>query len=194
MNESWILIALLALAAPMLLLGKKWFGKTKSQRDKSLTRLEEVIRSAELTNGAFFRSLELVQKNLELLVARAESAEQRLRGVMVQPEMGRKDPYTTAAVLLSERKAPEQVAAMLKLPLAQVQMVQELQTVMGKGESVAPQKKREKERGPSAIEAVPKSKSSASKEKSATRAHLLKNLLVTRDKRARGRDKRSFVF
>lgn len=194
MNDSWILIAIFSLLLPLLLLGRKWLGKAKSQRDKSLARLEEVIHSAELTNGAFFRSLELVQKNLESLLARAESAEQRLRGLMVQPEMGRKNPYTTAAVLLSEGKTPEQVAAMLKLPLAQVQMVQELQSVMGKGEIVAPSKKREREKAPSSKEVAQKSKSSASREKNAARAHVLKNLLVTREKRARTGEKKTFVF
>ncbi|HEX2386999.1 MAG TPA: hypothetical protein VHL99_10575, partial [Candidatus Binatia bacterium] len=48
------------------------------RRDDRLARLEEVLRTSELTNSSFFRSLEMVQKNLEAVIVRAENAEQRL--------------------------------------------------------------------------------------------------------------------
>ena len=103
-----------------------------SRRDQNLAQLEEVLRTAQLTNGSFFQSLELVQKNLESLLARAESAEQRLRSLMLQPGVEKTDQYTAAALLLGEGQEPQRVAAMLNLPLPQVQIVRELQKMAGK--------------------------------------------------------------
>src|SRR5512145_3047711 len=80
------------------------------KRDQDLARLEEFIRSAELTNGGFFRSLELVQKNLETLIARAEEAERRLQALMLQPGNEKKDQFTAAALLLGEGQQADRVA------------------------------------------------------------------------------------
>ena len=96
------------------------------KRDDRLARLEEVLRAAELTNNSFFRSLEMVQKNLEAVIVRAENAEQRLHTLLTQTDLGKTDQYSSAALLLSEGKHPEQVARMLNLPLHQVQLVQQL--------------------------------------------------------------------
>ncbi|HEY2990919.1 MAG TPA: hypothetical protein VGL11_24620 [Candidatus Binatia bacterium] len=146
MNTSWILIAVFAL---FLCLGTKagrytfarvlgglyallsgaggnLRAKASGRRDDRLARLEEVLRTAELTNNSFFRSLEMVQKNLESVILRAESAEQRLHNLMTQTDPGKADQYSSAALLLSEGKKPEQVAKMLSLPLHQIQLVQKL--------------------------------------------------------------------
>ncbi|HTM08488.1 MAG TPA: hypothetical protein VL754_08875 [Verrucomicrobiae bacterium] len=96
------------------------------KRDDRLARLEEVLRAAELTNNSFFRSLEMVQKNLEAVIVRAENAEQRLHTLLTQTDLGKTDQYSSAALLLSEGKNPEHVARMLNLPLHQVQLVQQL--------------------------------------------------------------------
>ena len=96
------------------------------KRDDRLARLEEVLRAAEMTNNSFFRSLEMVQKNLESVIVRAENAEQRLHTLLTQTDLGRTDQYSSAALLLSEGKEPEQVARMLNLPIHQVQLVQQL--------------------------------------------------------------------
>ena len=114
--------------------GVKWRQRqaTPSRRDQNLAHLEEVLRTAQLTNSSFFQSLELVQKNLESLLARAESAEQRLRSLMLQPGVEKADQYTAAALLLGEGQEPQRVAAMLNLPLPQVQIVRELQKMAGK--------------------------------------------------------------
>jgi hypothetical protein len=79
-----------------------------------------------MTNNSFFRSIEMVQKNLESVIVRAENAEQRLHTLLTQTELGKTDQYSSAALLLSEGKEPEQVARMLNLPMHQVQLVQEL--------------------------------------------------------------------
>ena len=66
LSASLVLVILLAM--------KMRRREASSKREDSLVRLEEVLRSAQLTNNGFFQSLELVQKNLESLLARAENA------------------------------------------------------------------------------------------------------------------------
>jgi hypothetical protein len=117
--------------------------EARGKKQDSLVRLEEVLRSAQLTNNGFFQSLELVQKNLESLLARAESAEQRLRSLMLQPGVEKKDQYTAAALLLGEGQQPERVASMLRLPLPQVEIVRELQQMAGKDKKNLARKKRD---------------------------------------------------
>ena len=153
-------------------LWKKRADGATTKRDKNLARLEEVIRSAELTNGGFFRSLELVQKNLESLVARAENAERRLRVLMLQPNGDKKDQYAAAALLLGEGQQPERVASMLNLPLPQVQTVRELRNLGSDEKKSAARKKRDG--GPVAEPVAEPSylqkKIAASREKIAARA------------------------
>jgi hypothetical protein len=118
------------------------------KRDRSLAQLEEVLRSAQLTNNSFFQSLELVQKNLESLLARAESAEQRMRNLMLQPGGEKRDQYSAAALLLSEGQEPHRVAAMLNLPLAQVEIVQQLNRMARKEKKPMQRKRRAEEEKP----------------------------------------------
>lgn len=129
MNETIILISfLLGLSLLALALVKWRGGKPVSEKKRqSVAELEEVLRAAELGNASFFQSLELVQKNLEALLARAENAEQRLRTLMLQPGNEKKEQYAAAALLLGDGQEPQRVAAMLNLPLPQVQIVRELQ-------------------------------------------------------------------
>jgi len=96
-------------------------------KNDSVAHLEDVLRAAELSNASFFQSLQLVQKNLETLLTRAESAEQRLRAMLLQPGGEKKEQYAAAALLLGEGQEPHRVASMLNLPLPQVQLVRELQ-------------------------------------------------------------------
>jgi hypothetical protein len=120
--------------------------RRKNQRDErseSLARLEEVLRSAQLTNNGFFQSLELVQKNLEVLLQRAEAAEQRLRSLMLQPGVEKKDQYTAAALLLGDGQEPERVASMLRLPLPQVEIVRELKQMSDRDRKAPARKRRE---------------------------------------------------
>lgn len=120
--------------------------RQKNQRDErsnSLARLEEVLRSAQLTNNGFFQSLDLVQKNLEVLLQRAEAAEQRLRSLMLQPGVEKKDQYTAAALLLGDGQEPERVASMLRLPLPQVEIVRELKQMSDRDRKAPARKKRE---------------------------------------------------
>jgi len=153
-------------------LWKKRADGATTKRDKNLARLEEVIRSAELTNGGFFRSLELVQKNLESLVARAENAERRLRALMLQPNGDKKDQYAAAALLLGEGQQPERVASMLNLPLPQVQTVRELRNPGGGEKKNIVRKKSDSE--PVAEPSYLQKKIAASREKVAAQAAVKK--------------------
>ncbi len=75
-------------------------------RDDRLARLEEVLRSAEVTNNGFFQSLQMV--------------------LLTETDVGKADPYTSAALLLAEGRAPDEVARMLGLPVHQIRLVQKL--------------------------------------------------------------------
>jgi hypothetical protein len=133
MTSVYVLMAVLVVIVAALC-ALKWRRKSAgaAQRNESLAQLDDVLRTAQMTNATFFQSLELVQKNLESLLARAESAEQRLRTLMLQPGAEKKEQYTAAALLLGEGQEPQRVASMLNLPLPQVQIVRELQKMTGK--------------------------------------------------------------
>lgn len=166
-NSAMLIVNGLLLLA-VFYLWKKRSGGAAVKRDQNLARLEEVIRSAELANGGFFRSLELVQKNLESLVARAENADRRLRVMMLQPNGDKKDQYAAAALLLGEGQQPERVASMLNLPLSQVQTVRELRNLGGGEKKSIARKKRDGE--PVAEPSYLQKKIAASREKVAVRA------------------------
>lgn len=101
MDVNWILIATAPLLIVVMWLIRKRAAAPKTKGDQSLGRLAEVIKSAEVANDGFFRSLELVQKNLESLIARAEGMEQRLQSLMLHPGIDKREQYTAAALLLA---------------------------------------------------------------------------------------------
>jgi len=163
MNPSWIVIAVLGLLLcllsqagrrvfvavfsglydlallPIFVGAKSLFAGKSGARDDRLARLEEVLRAAEMTNNSFFRSLEMVQKNLEAVILRAENTEQRLHNLLTQTDLGKPDQYSSAALLLAEGKDAQQVAKMLGLPLQQVQLVHKLrQAVKGDDKPIEP--------------------------------------------------------
>jgi hypothetical protein len=107
-------------------------GRHKAPKLYKGADLTEIVRAAELANNGFFRSLELVQRNLEVLIARAEGIEQRLKGLMLHSGVEKREQYTAAAVLLAEGHDVERVSSMLGLPEAQVQLIRELQQIKGK--------------------------------------------------------------
>jgi hypothetical protein len=172
MNPSWIVIAVLGLLLCLLSqAGRRVFVAVFSglydlallpmftavkgrragngSRDQRLTKLEEVLRAAELTNNSFFRSLEMVQKNLEAVILRAENTEQRLHNLLTQTDLGKPDQYSSAALLLAEGKGAEQVAKMLGLPLQQVQLVHKLrQAVKGDDKPIEPKPQNRAEKKP----------------------------------------------
>lgn len=169
------LLPISSVLVPAWFLASKRLGKKASQDQESLSQLEEVVKTAQLTNDGFFRSLELVQKNLESLLARAETAEQRLRGLMLQPGVEKKEQYTAAALLLNQGQEPQRVASMLTLPLPQVQIVQELQKMGVREKKSATRKKRDEE--PPTPVTHPPTKNAASREKNAARPTLLADVL-----------------
>ena len=134
MTDMIILVSALLSLCLFALCALKWRRRKPvvEQKNASLAQLEEVVRAAQLINSSFFQSLELAQKNLESLLSRAESAEQRLRALMLQPGAEKKEQYTAAALLLGDGQEPQRVASMLNLPLPQVQIVRELQRMTTK--------------------------------------------------------------
>jgi hypothetical protein len=162
------------LVSALFMLRQNRYGEN-SARDQNLAQLQEVVRTAETTNNGFFRSLELVQKNLESLLARAESAEQRLRNLMLQPGAEKKEQYTAAALLLAEGQDPQRVAAMLNIPLPQIQIVQELQKINAKDKRKSARRGRDEQTV--ATEAVVPTKSAAPREKTSTRPILLVDVI-----------------
>lgn len=137
MTEMIIALSALLGFGLLALAAVKWRRRQPAaeKKSESFAQLEDVLRAAELSNSSFFQSLELVQKNLESLLARAESAEQRLRALMLQPGGEKKEQYAAAALLLGDGQEPQRVAAMLNLPLPQVQIVRELQKMTIKEKS-----------------------------------------------------------
>jgi hypothetical protein len=127
---------LIAGASLLLLITGTWLvarrGRHKAPKLYKGADLTEIVRAAELANNGFFRSLELVQRNLEVLIARAEGIEQRLKGLMLHSGVEKREQYTAAAVLLAEGHDVERVSSMLGLPEAQVQLIRELQQIKGK--------------------------------------------------------------
>jgi len=145
MIETMVLTGALIFLLPVWWVLRRRRVASPNQKDESLRRLEEVITSSQLTNDGFFRSLDLIQKNLESLLARAESAEQRMRQLMLQPGSEKREQYTAAALLLREGQEPHRVASMLSLPLPQVEIVGELQRMAGKDNKLTVRKKRNEE-------------------------------------------------
>ena len=129
MTDMMIFVSALLSSGLVALCALKWRRRKAGveMKNDSVAQLEDVLRAAELSNASFFHSLQLVQKNLESLLTRAESAEQRLRAMMLQPGGEKKEQYAAAALLLGDGQEPQRVASMLNLPLPQVQLVRELQ-------------------------------------------------------------------
>ena len=174
MNQGLIILIIAPLLIAALWMVSRRRNQDSSQRTASASHLAEMVRSAEGVNNGFFRSLELVQKNLEGLIARAENAEQRLRGLMLHPGIEKREQYTAAALLLAEGHDVERVASMLGLPEAQVQLIRELQQVTGKEKRAGRAKKSEE----SAVkEAVRQSKIAAPRDKTAAPPILLVDVL-----------------
>lgn len=95
--------------------------------------LEEAVNRAGVLNNSFFHSLEVSQKRLESLLTQADIAEQSLRRLLHQTAFaGERSPgrgadaLVTAASLLAEGEEMQQVARLLKLPVAQVRLLQEI--------------------------------------------------------------------
>lgn len=166
MSETIVTITALLSLCLLALAIIKWRGAKPVARHKreSVAELEEVLRAAELGNASFFQSLELVQKNLEALLARAESAEQRLRSLMLQPGGDKQEQYAAAALLLGDGQEPQRVATMLNLPLPQVQIVRELQKMTIKEKKNPARKSSHDE---SSAKSEPPAKAAAQREKNA---------------------------
>jgi hypothetical protein len=107
------------LAVVWFVLKKYPVGARRKWRDP-FAGFDEVVRRVEQANGEYFRSLELMLKNLETLRLRTEQAEQRLWGIVARPGIERQDRYEAAELLLVQGQKPAKVASMLNLPLSQI--------------------------------------------------------------------------
>ena len=174
MNEGLIFLMIAPLLVVVWWLASRRGRQDSSQRTANANHLAEMVRSAEVANNGFFRSLELVQKNLEALIARAENAEQRLRSLMLHPGIEKREQYTAAALLLAEGHDVDRVSSMLGLPEAQVHLIRELQQVTGKEKRAARAKKSEES---VMKESVRQSKIAAPRENNAARPILLVDVL-----------------
>lgn len=140
MDVSWIAGASAILLFSVLFLVKKNRGVTRRKWKDCFSRFDDVIRSVEMTNGAYFRSLEMMLKNLESVRARTEQVEQRLWGIIARPGIERADRYEAAALLLAQGHRPAKVASMLNLPLSQVKSSRGPQNFTGKEGAIAAQR------------------------------------------------------
>jgi hypothetical protein len=132
--EQWVQLMLAVSAAVLaicLVLARRREKKNKPSPEIQVIELNQVVQEAEFMNSSFFRSLDLVQKNLESLLARAFSTEQRLSALLPQAQAGRSDLYAKAALLLANGKEKEEVSQTLGLPLGQVRLIEELQREVG---------------------------------------------------------------
>jgi hypothetical protein len=174
MNEGPIFLIL-----GLVVIGVLWTLERRRKQENpqhrvTASHLAEIVRSAEVANNGFFRSLELVQKNLEALIARAETAEQRLKSLMLHPGIEKREQYTAAALLLAEGHDAERVSSMLGLPEPQVQLIRELQQVTGKDKRTGRVKKFEES---TIKDSARQSKIAASREKNAAPPILLVDVL-----------------
>jgi hypothetical protein len=169
--DGLLAAAAFVMCAALLFLRRRWSKQVAVKPMADFDRLAEVVKNAEVANDGFFRALELVQKNLETLIARAETTEQRLRSLMLQPGIDRREQYTAAALLLAEGQDVERVASMLNLPHAQVHLIRDLQQVTGKEKRPGVRPRRPEQ--PAASETARPSKAAAPREKNAARPVLL---------------------
>ena len=174
MDAELILVATAPILLVVLWLMRKKLSATKANGEQSLGGLVEVIKSAEIANDGFFRSLELVQKNLESLIARAEGMEHRLQSLMLHTGVDKREQYTAAALLLAEGHEADRVASMLNLPAAQVQLIRDLQQVTAREKRVTTQARNEES---FSKEITRPSKPAAVQEKTAARPILLVDMI-----------------
>ncbi|MBI3300674.1 MAG: hypothetical protein HYZ72_01130 [Deltaproteobacteria bacterium] len=154
MHDVWLLtvgigllLSFLGGGGLALLLSGRKRRKKADKWEARIAYLEKAVNRAGVLNNQFFHSLEITQKRLESLLTQADWAEQNLRRLLTQTAAagdkggGRTDAYTTAALLLSEGDGVQQVARVLKLPLAQVRLLQELQEHLQKEKGAGSQEK-----------------------------------------------------
>jgi hypothetical protein len=116
---------LLLLAGILLLRCQRRAGRSLQSAD--LSRLKEAERSEESVKRDCLASLDVLQRRLETSQNRAGSVEQMRSGLGEPPQVARKEQFEAAALLLAAGHAAERVAAVLALPISQVELVAQLQ-------------------------------------------------------------------
>ncbi len=147
MIELLVHLILLASAGSLLIsLLLRRGAKKNPNPAEQVVELTDAVRHAEIINGSFFRSLELVEKNLESLLARANKVEENLRALLPKAERVRTDPYSKASSLLAEGKDAKEISQSLNLPVSQVRLIKELQERLEIKDGAMEKQAREKER------------------------------------------------
>lgn len=140
MDSIWTTMMSAALVAlGLFLLTKYQVSKKWKWRDR-FDGFDEAVRGVEQTNMAYFRSLELMLRNMESVRALTEQAEQRLWGIVARPGIERHDRYEAAELLLAQGEKPAKVASMLNLPLSQVKSLGDPQKFSNRERTIAVKK------------------------------------------------------
>jgi hypothetical protein len=156
MHDIWTLAIVIGLLCAFLGGGvfvRLFSGKGRKEKkddgwEQRMAHLEEAVNRAGVINNSFFHGLEISQKRLGSLLTQADWAEQNLRRLLAQTTSAggekigaREEHYATATLLLAEGDSAQQVARVLKLPLARVRLLQELQQEIKKEKDADPQEK-----------------------------------------------------
>ncbi|HVO95008.1 MAG TPA: hypothetical protein VMT22_19295 [Terriglobales bacterium] len=131
MDMVFMEVSAVLLLAAMILLLRRRRALVEKVNPTSLGRLDEVERSAEQMKLNCLSALHDVKHRLEALEERAIAAERSDVTLGVAPAAERKEPYHAAALLLYAGHPAQRVAEVLDLPLAQIEMVQQLQKMIG---------------------------------------------------------------
>ncbi len=130
------LSGLLLLLAAILL----WRGERVARgwhQGACLGRLEELSQTVESTQRDCLTSIDHLQRRLETLQSRASSVERAWGGLAELPDARSDEKYQAAALLLASGHAAERVAALLALPVRQIELVKELQKITRPAHAVA---------------------------------------------------------
>lgn len=156
MHDLWTLAIVIGLLFAFLGGGvfvRLFSGKGRKEKkddgwEQRMAHLEEAVNRAGVINNSFFHGLEISQKRLGSLLTQADWAEQNLRRLLAQTTSAggekigaREEHYATATLLLAEGDSAQQVARVLKLPLARVRLLQELQQEIKEEKDADPQEK-----------------------------------------------------
>jgi len=131
MDTIWIGAASALLLLGVLFRTLKRQGGATWKWGSRFERLDSVVGNAEDSSVAYFRSLELMLKNLETVRSRTEHAEQRLWEIVARPNLERENRYEAAELLLAQGQKPARVAALLNLPISEVKAVRGPQNEAG---------------------------------------------------------------
>jgi L-2-hydroxyglutarate oxidase LhgO len=166
-------LSVVLLLAAIILMFRRQRAAAKMRETGQLNRLDEVARNSDLTKQTCVSALENLHNSLASLEHRTSTAERKLGSLMEALAVERKEHYQAAALLLAAGQDAARVAGLLDLPLAQVEMVRELKTILlTEGQTAA-------KAAPQRPAKAPKKKSPARSPKPRVRPILLTDVVET---------------